>query len=132
LDLGTILGLLNLLTIGTFLGAVWVNESWGRYWGWDPKETWAIISIFVYTVVTHARMIPGMRGHFVFNTLALWVLIAIITTCFGVNYYLSSLHSYAGGDPVSIPSFVYYTIAVLIALTVWAAVKNEKAALNKK
>jgi cytochrome c-type biogenesis protein CcsB len=117
---------LYLLTIGTFLGAVWANESWGRYWGWDPKETWALISIIVYTIVTHARMIPGMRGHFVFNVLSLWGFSSIIMTYFGVNYYLSGMHSYAGGDPVPVPVFVYYTVAGLIALTIWASVKNEK------
>jgi cytochrome c biogenesis factor len=105
---------------------VWANESWGRYWGWDPKETWALISIIVYTIVTHARMIPGMRGHFVFNVLSLWGFSSIIMTYFGVNYYLSGMHSYAGGDPVPVPVFVYYTVAGLIALTIWASVKNEK------
>ncbi|MBN2263267.1 MAG: cytochrome c biogenesis protein CcsA, partial [Prolixibacteraceae bacterium] len=58
---------LYLLTIGTFLGAVWANESWGRYWGWDPKETWALISMLVYAIVIHARMVPGMKGVFAFN-----------------------------------------------------------------
>jgi len=123
----TLIAGLYLLTIGTFLGAVWANESWGRYWGWDPKETWALISIIVYTIVTHARMIPGMRGHFVFNALSLWGFSSIIMTYFGVNYYLSGLHSYAGGDPVPVPVFVYYTVAGLIGITVWASVKNEKS-----
>lgn len=121
----TLIAGLYLLTIGTFLGAVWANESWGRYWGWDPKETWALISIIVYTLVTHARMIPGMRGYFVFNALSLWGFSSIIMTYFGVNYYLSGLHSYAGGDPVPVPSFVYYTIAALIILTVLAAIKKD-------
>jgi cytochrome c-type biogenesis protein CcsB len=122
----TLIAGLYLLTIGTFLGAVWANESWGRYWGWDPKETWALISIIVYTIVTHSRMIPGMRGHFVFNVLSLWGFSSIIMTYFGVNYYLSGLHSYAGGDPVPVPVFVYYTVAGLIALTVWASVKHKE------
>ncbi len=117
---------LYLLTIGTFLGAVWANESWGRYWGWDPKETWALISIIVYTIVTHARKIPGIRTHFVFNVLSLWGFSSIIMTYFGVNYYLSGMHSYASGDPVPVPTFVYYTVTGLIALTIWASVKNEK------
>jgi cytochrome c-type biogenesis protein CcsB len=122
----TLIAGLYLLTIGTFLGAVWANESWGRYWGWDPKETWALISIIVYTIVTHARKIPGMRSHFVFNVLSLWGFSSIIMTYFGVNYYLSGLHSYAGGDSIPVPTFVYYTVAGFIALTVWASVKNEK------
>ena len=52
---------LYFLTIGTFLGAVWANESWGRYWGWDPKETWSLITIIIYSLVIHSRLIPGMK-----------------------------------------------------------------------
>lgn len=123
-----ILGL-YMLTIGTFLGAVWANESWGRYWGWDPKETWALISILVYTLVTHARLIPGMKGVFMFNVLSLYAFASILMTYFGVNYYLSGLHSYAGGDPVPVPSFVYYTTAAFLLLTSAATLKYEK--INK-
>ena len=65
---------LYFLTIGTFLGAVWANESWGRYWGWDPKETWSLITIIVYSIVIHSRMIPGMKDIFTFNLLSLFAL----------------------------------------------------------
>ena len=57
----TTVGLI-MLTIGNFLGGMWANESWGRYWGWDPKETWALISIMIYAFVIHMRLIPGLRG----------------------------------------------------------------------
>lgn len=117
---------LYLLTIGTFLGAVWANESWGRYWGWDPKETWALISILVYTIVTHARLIPGLKGIFVFNVLALYGFASILMTYFGVNYYLSGLHSYAGGDPVPVPVFVYYTVSAVLLLSLAAAWRHQK------
>ena len=53
---------LVMLTIGNFLGGMWANESWGRYWGWDPKETWALISILLYAFVLHMRLIPKLRG----------------------------------------------------------------------
>lgn len=122
---------LYLLTIGTFLGAVWANESWGRYWGWDPKETWALISILVYTIVTHARLIPGMKGIFTFNTLALVGFSSILMTYFGVNYYLSGLHSYAAGDPVPVPTFVYYTVAAVLVLILGASMKYKKMASNE-
>ena len=130
----TLIAGLYLLTIGTFLGAVWANESWGRYWGWDPKETWALISILVYTIVTHARLILGIKGIFTFNTLALLGFSSILMTYFGVNYYLSGLHSYAGGDPVPVPTFVYYTVAAVILLTLAASVryKNLVNRLNEK
>ena len=58
---------LVMLTIGNFLGGMWANESWGRYWGWDPKETWALISIMIYAFVIHARLVPGLRGRWTFN-----------------------------------------------------------------
>ena len=99
---------LYFLTIGTFLGAVWANESWGRYWGWDPKETWSLITIIVYSIVIHSRMIPGMKDIFTFNLISLFAFSSVLMTYFGVNYYLSGLHSYAGGDPVPVPVICLY------------------------
>lgn len=117
---------LYFLTIGTFLGAIWANESWGRYWGWDPKETWSLITIIIYTFVTHARLIPGVKGLFTFNILSLYGFSSVLMTYFGVNYYLSGMHSYAAGDPVPVPTFVYYTIAILFTLSIAAYYKNKK------
>ena len=108
---------LFMLTIGTFLGGVWANESWGRYWGWDAKETWALASVLVYSFVAHMRFIPGLRGGFAYNFAALVAFSSIVMTYFGVNYYLSGLHSYAAGDPVPIPNFVYYTLAIVAAIS---------------
>ncbi|MCF6353202.1 MAG: cytochrome c biogenesis protein CcsA [Cyclobacteriaceae bacterium] len=105
-----------LLTIGNFLGGVWANESWGRYWGWDPKETWALASIIFYAFVLHMRFIPGLKGVYAFNLAALVTFGSIIMTFFGVNYYLSGLHSYAAGDPMPIPSWVYYSMAIIAVL----------------
>jgi cytochrome c-type biogenesis protein CcsB len=118
---------LYLLTIGTFLGAIWANESWGRYWGWDPKETWSLITIIIYSIVIHSRLIPGMKDIFTFNIIALFAFSSVLMTYFGVNYYLSGLHSYAGGDSVPVPSFVYITVAVLAVL---AFVANSKYKLK--
>jgi cytochrome c-type biogenesis protein CcsB len=117
---------LYFLTIGTFLGAVWANESWGRYWGWDPKETWSLITIIVYSIVIHSRMIPGMKDIFTFNLLSLFAFSTVLMTYFGVNYYLSGMHSYASGDPVPVPSFVYITVIVLAALSFFAYSKYRK------
>ena len=58
---------LFLLTVGTFLGGMWANESWGRYWSWDPKETWAFITVIVYAIVLHMRLVPGLRGLWAYN-----------------------------------------------------------------
>jgi cytochrome c-type biogenesis protein CcsB len=118
---------LYFLTIGTFLGAIWANESWGRYWGWDPKETWSLITIIVYTLVTHSRMIPGMKDTYAFNLISLFAFSSVLMTYFGVNYYLSGLHSYAAGDPVPVPSFVYVAVTVLVLLAVGAGYRYRKA-----
>ncbi len=117
---------LYMLTIGTFLGGVWANESWGRYWGWDPKETWALITILVYAVIIHLNFIPGLMGRYVFNSLAVVGFSSVLMTYFGVNYYLSGLHSYAAGDPVPIPTLVYYTIAALVVVLIFAYINNFK------
>ncbi len=117
---------LYFLTIGTFLGAVWANESWGRYWGWDPKETWSLITIIIYSIVIHSRIIPGMKDIFTFNVISLFAFSSVLMTYFGVNYYLSGLHSYAGGDAVPVPAFVYITIAVLAILSFYAQMKYKK------
>jgi cytochrome c-type biogenesis protein CcsB len=111
---------LYFLTIGTFLGAVWANESWGRYWGWDPKETWSLITVILYSLVIHSRMIPGLKDIYSFNILSLFAFSSVLMTYFGVNYYLSGLHSYAAGDPVPVPSFVYVTVITLAAVSLMA------------
>ena len=123
IEMALIVGL-YLLTIGTFLGAVWANESWGRYWGWDPKETWALVTILVYAFILHMRIVPGLKGPFGFNVAALLGFGSVIMTYFGVNYYLSGLHSYAKGDPFPIPVFVYY-LAVFIAILIIMAYINQ-------
>lgn len=107
---------LVMLTIGNFLGGQWANESWGRYWGWDPKETWALVSIMVYAFVIHMRIVPGLRSRWLFNFMAVISFASIVMTYFGVNFYLSGLHSYASGDKVITPTFVYYAIAVVALL----------------
>ncbi len=123
-EMSLIVGLF-LLTIGNFLGGVWANESWGRYWGWDSKETWAAVTILIYATVLHLRFIPKLNNPFVFNVASLWAYSSVIMTYFGVNYYLSGLHSYAAGEPIPIPSWVYYSISGLALLTI-LAYRNRK------
>ncbi|KQC29291.1 cytochrome c biogenesis protein CcsA [Flagellimonas eckloniae] len=107
---------LVMLTIGNFLGGQWANESWGRYWGWDPKETWALISIMVYAFVLHMRLVPGLRGNWIFNFASIIAFASIMMTYFGVNFYLVGLHSYASGDQVITPSFIWYTVLGVFVL----------------
>lgn len=105
---------LSMLTVGNFLGGVWANESWGRYWGWDPKETWAYVSIVVYTIVLHLRLIKRFDTPFVLASSSFVAFASILMTYFGVNFYLSGMHSYATGDPLPIPTWVYYITAIAI------------------
>ncbi len=116
----TLIGGLFMISIGTYLGGVWANESWGRYWGWDAKETWALVTILIYAFILHMRFIPGMRGAYAFNVASLFGWASVIMTYFGVNYYLSGLHSYAAGDPVPIPTFVYYAVGILTVISLLA------------
>jgi len=119
-EMSIIIGLF-IFTIGNFLGGIWANESWGRYWGWDAKETWAAVTILIYAAVLHLRFVPALKSNFVYNVASLWAYSTVIMTYFGVNYYLSGLHSYAAGDPVPIPMWVYYAVAGLFVLTMIAA-----------
>jgi cytochrome c-type biogenesis protein CcsB len=111
---------LALLTVGNFLGGVWANESWGRYWGWDPKEAWTAVTIFAYAVVVHLRFIPRLNNPYAFNVASVLAIATPIMTYFGVNYYLSGLHSYAGGDPVPVPGWVAPVLTVIGIIIVWA------------
>jgi cytochrome c-type biogenesis protein CcsB len=117
---------LVMLTIGNFLGGMWANESWGRYWGWDPKETWALISIMIYAFVIHMRLIPGLRSKWLFNLIAIIAFASIVMTYFGVNFYLSGLHSYASGDKVITPNFVYYSMVFVFLLGFLSYFKHKK------
>ena len=114
---------LFMLTIGTFLGGVWANESWGRYWGWDPKETWALISIIIYAFVLHIRIIFKKNHLYIYNLFSLFALSPLVMTFFGVNYYLSGLHSYAAGDSFPIPKWIYVVIPLLIVIALIAKIK---------
>ena len=124
---------LVMLTIGNFLGGMWANESWGRYWGWDPKETWALISIMIYALVIHLRLIPHWRGRWVFNFMSIVAFSSILMTYFGVNFYLTGMHSYATGDKIITPAFVYYAVGIvlLLGLVSYLRVKKTSQVLPK-
>jgi cytochrome c-type biogenesis protein CcsB len=115
IEMALIVGLL-MLTIGSFIGGVWANESWGRYWGWDPKETWALVTVLVYSIILHLRKIPGLKGVFSLSALSIVGLASVLMTFFGVNFYLSGMHSYAQGDPPPIPVALYVAVVLIIAL----------------
>ncbi len=116
---------LAMLVVGNFLGGVWANESWGRYWGWDPKETWAYVSIVFYAFVLHLRLIPKLNIPYIFAVASTVAFSSILMTYFGVNFYLSGMHSYATGDPVPIPMWVYVLTTLVFVVIVLASRKRD-------
>lgn len=126
-EMNLIIGLI-LATIGTFLGGVWANESWGRYWGWDAKETWALIIIIAYTIVLHLRLIPDKRSTYIFNVGSILSFGTVLMTFIGVNYYLSKgLHSYGAGDTPVFPLWAWIMIVLMLTLIIAAGIKNNMA-----
>ena len=117
---------LVMLTIGNFLGGMWANESWGRYWGWDPKETWALISIMIYAFVIHMRLVPGLRSRLAFNIASILAFGSIMMTYFGVNFYLAGLHSYAKDDQEISVTYILISLLILIIISVFAYIKHRK------
>ena len=124
IEIALIIGLFMIAT-GSFLGGIWANESWGRYWGWDPKETWAMVTILVYSFIVHMHKIPGLKGYFQLSTAALLGFGSVLMTYFGVNYYLSGLHSYASGDSVPVPKAVYISVFIILMVILAAFMSNR-------
>ncbi len=122
---------LFLATVGTFLGGVWANESWGRYWGWDAKETWALIITIVYSIVVHLRLVDKLRGDYLFTVGSVLAFGTVLMTFIGVNYYLSKgMHSYGSGETPMFPIWAWILILSIIALIIAAGFKERS--LRKK
>jgi cytochrome c-type biogenesis protein CcsB len=121
---------LSAIVVGNFLGGVWANESWGRYWGWDPKETWAYVAIIVYAIVLHLRLIPKLNRPYVLAVASTLAFSTILMTYFGVNFYLSGMHSYATGDPVPIPTWVYVVTAMVFVVIALAFRKRDLSVIK--
>ena len=115
---------LALMSIGTFLGAIWANESWGRYWGWDPKETWALITMIVYSIVTHIHLVKKRDDLWLFNLLSVLAFASVLMTFFGVNYLLSGMHSYGVTDGVS--AVFIYIILAFVAIGILGVLSYRK------
>ena len=86
---------LFLLTAGIFIGAIWANQSWGRYWGWDPKEVWALITMLIYAMPLHASLFPRLQKPIVAHIFLIVAFLSVLITYFGVNFLLGGMHSYA-------------------------------------
>lgn len=84
-----------LLAVGIFIGAVWANVSWGRYWGWDPKEVWALITLLFYSATLHITSLTRLRKPMAFHLFCIVAFFTVLVTYFGVNFFLGGMHSYA-------------------------------------
>ena len=84
-----------ILALGIFIGAVWANISWGRYWAWDPKEVWALITLLIYGIAFHTQSIKVFRKPIFFHIFLIAAFTTVLMTYFGVNYFLGGMHSYA-------------------------------------
>lgn len=115
-NMGLLIGL-ALLTIGTFMGGVWANESWGRYWSWDPKETWALITVIIYSVLIHLHLVGKWFNNWTFNFASVISFASVLMTFLGVNFFLSGLHSYGKNDGVA-EMFNYIGIGFVIILII--------------
>ena len=122
---------LMLMTVGTFMGAVWANESWGRYWGWDPKETWALITIVVYTIVSHLHLLPRWYNLWSLNLCSVVAFASVLMTYFGVNYFLSGMHSYGQNDSIQGVFIYLYIIAGIVAVLIVTARKGRFLKMNR-
>lgn len=122
MHLANLLGLL-LLICGNFLGAIWANESWGRYWGWDSKETWSLISILIYAILVHLKL----QSELIKSLFSLWSFGSILMTYFGVNYYLVGKHSYAGEQSnFNSPSWLIISVLILLIFSLVAVFRSRK------
>lgn len=119
-----------LLASGVMLGAVWANASWGRYWGWDPKETWALITLLWFLAVLHGRFAGWLKDVAVAVATIVGFFL-LLMTYYGVSFYLVGLHSYAGGHAKPLPPLlIVYLIAELafMALVILSAVRRKQPA----
>ncbi len=117
-----------LLAVGCILGAIWANETWGRYWGWDPKEAWTLIVILSYAMLLHLRFV--LRSHWTYwlNVWALFAFWSLLMTYFGVNRFFSGMHTYAGERQAQFPFMVFWILGIWITLS-FLAYRNRKRIL---
>ncbi len=114
-----------LLASGIMLGGVWANASWGRYWGWDPKETWALITLLWFLALLHGRFAGWIRGAWLsLGTIAGFFL--LLMTYYGVSFYLVGLHSYAGGSAKPVPALLIGYVAAEVLFMALVAVQAAR------
>ncbi len=117
------------LAAGIIFGAIWANESWGRYWGWDPKETWSLITFFVYLAIIHARFAGWLR-HFGLAASAILGFLAVVMTYYGVNFILAAgMHAYGFSEGGQIWVGIYAATELIIIAAAWIRYGNVETRL---
>ncbi|MDL2227405.1 cytochrome c biogenesis protein CcsA [Odoribacter sp. OttesenSCG-928-L07] len=117
---------LFLLTAGIFVGAIWAEVSWGTYWSWDPKETWALITMIVYALPLHEKSLSLFKRPFFFHFYSLMAMLVVLMTYFGVNYILGGMHSYGGNIGMNVYLIITLVLAVFVVLPLWGYFKYRK------
>lgn len=117
---------LYFLIIGNILGSIWANESWGRYWSWDVKETWTLINILLYTILLHARKLPKLNNVFFASSFSVLAYSSVLMTFFGVNFYFNGLHSY-GKSQANLSLFFSFFLVFFSFLIAKAYLKSKKS-----
>ncbi len=115
------------LGAGIFIGAVWANISWGRYWGWDPKEVWALITFLIYTLIVHQKNIKLFTDPFFFHVYGLIAFFSVLMTYFGVNYFLGGMHSYAGNIEFDSTIVLLLTVGASVAALIYFSYRKYKS-----
>jgi len=116
---------LLLITLGSILGSIWANEAWGRYWGWDPKESWTLILILTYVLVLNLRLVIRHHWAYWLNVWSLFAFGALIMTYFGVNRFFSGMHTYGGQKGIQFTLILFWFIGIWIALS-FLAYRNRE------
>jgi cytochrome c-type biogenesis protein CcsB len=115
-----------LLILGTVLGSVWANESWGRVWGWDPKESWSLICILVYMIIIHLRMRLKLNSLFMFAALSFVAYGTVLMTYFGVNYFFDAIHVYASNSNIELSWWFYCGIIFVVLFLCYGHIKAKQ------
>jgi cytochrome c-type biogenesis protein CcsB len=116
---------LFLITIGCILGSIWANETWGRYWGWDPKESWTLVMILSYALVLHLRLVYRSHWTYWLNVWAFFAFGSLLMTYFGVNRFFSGMHTYGGEKQGRFPFMVFCIFGIWLLLSL-LTYKNRK------
>ncbi|MFV0467790.1 MAG: cytochrome c biogenesis protein, partial [Dysgonomonas sp.] len=119
------------LGAGIFIGAVWANVSWGRYWGWDPKEVWALITFLIYSLIVHQKNLRLFTNPLFFHAFGLIAFSSVLMTYFGVNYFLGGMHSYAGEMHMSSPLILISIVSLILFALIFLAYRKSRL-LNRE